>query len=519
MSSPGTNDCVLETPVGGRLRKRGHESITNLRSQKRRRMSMASVDFGREWDLNAGEGSSSYIGSTADRFIPNRPKHFVPLNITPRTKRFSKQFGLIDDRVLNFRDEIDTAHPVDNTMTLLRRSASSLFRTAPILRPTSVIENLNKHKHCLLVLDSPGVPLDPEGSPISWSQNNCIAVACKKDIYYQNLDTKAVSHLCGTDQPGRLHAIQWGEESSSNLLAFGMSSGNAEFWDSGYNGSQKALVHRYSTGSGQSGVGIKSIAWNKDLVALGIEDGRISLFDVRAPSNVVDSDRHKSRVLSLKWSTDKNYLASGDSDGIVHIWDKRAGKSLLDLGDGISRIRHKGSVKAMAWCPWKPDLLATGSTAPEGKIRIWSSMSISAHSPAPIQTIPLNNSIFSLHWSPHCKELLSTHGLSFQPPAIPRRHSSLSGGDASSRRVSQKLTFTNTPLTNSIVVHEWPSGKRLMTLTNAHSSWVTDSCLGPTGESIFTVCPKEEAIKSWKVWSQRPMVTKRESAFDKYTIR
>jgi len=230
-------------------------------------------------------------------------------------------------------------------MTLLRRSASSLFRTSPIIRPTSVIENLNKHKHCLLVLDSPGVSPDPEASPISWSQNNCIAVACKKDIYFQSLDTKAVSHLCNTNLPGRLHAIQWGQESTSNLLAFGMSGGNAEFWDSGYNGSKKGLVHRYSAGNGGVGVGIKSLTWNKDLMALGIEDGRISLFDIRAPGSGVDSNRHKSRVVSLKWSTDRNYLASGDADGVVHIWDHRAGKSLLDLGDGISKIRHKGCVK------------------------------------------------------------------------------------------------------------------------------------------------------------------------------
>jgi len=238
-------------------------------------------------------------------------------------------------------------------MTLLRRSASSLFRTSPIVRPTSVIENLNKHKHCLLVLDSPGVPPDPEASPISWSQNNCIAVACKKDIYFQNLDTKAVSHLCNTNQPGRLHAIQWGQESTNNLLAFGMSGGTAEFWDSGYNGSKKGLVHCYAAGNSGFGIGIgiKSLAWNKDLMALGIEDGRISLFDIRVPSSGVDYkrgvdyNRHKSRVVSLKWSTDKNYLASGDVDGVVHIWDHRAGKSLLDLGDGISKIRHKGSVK------------------------------------------------------------------------------------------------------------------------------------------------------------------------------
>ena len=176
----------------------------------------------------------------------------------------------------------------------------------------------------------------------------------------------------------------------------------------------------------------------------------------------------------------------------------------------------------MAWCPWKPDLLATGSTAPEGKIRIWSTTSISAHSPTPIQTIPLNTSVYSLQWSPHCKELLSTHGSSFLPPAIPRRYSSLTSGDTTRRdrhSLNQKPTFTNTPLTNSIIVHEWPSGKRLMTLTNAHSSSVTDSCLGPTGESIFTVCPQEEAIKSWKVWNRRPTPAKRESAFDKFTIR
>lgn len=327
---------------------------------------MASVDFGREWDLNVGAGSSSYVGSTvraqypvfffsvywssfyfqADRFISNRPKLFLPLNITPRTKRISKQFDLVDDRVLNFRDENDAAaHPVDDTMTLLRRSASSLFRTSPIIRPTSVIENLNKHKHCLLVLDSPGVPPDPEASPISWSRHNCIAVACKRDIYYQNLDTKAVSHLCSSDQPGRVHAIQWGEETNSNLLAFGMTGGEAEFWDSAYNGSRKALIHRYSSPSCVRGIGVKSLAWNKDLIALGIESGCISLFDIRAPGNGVNSNRHKSRVLSLKWSTDKNYLASGDGDGIVQIWDIRAGKSLHDLGDGISRIRHKGCVK------------------------------------------------------------------------------------------------------------------------------------------------------------------------------
>jgi hypothetical protein len=32
----------------------------------------------------------------------------LPMNLTPRIRRISKQFGLIDDRVLNFRDSEDT---------------------------------------------------------------------------------------------------------------------------------------------------------------------------------------------------------------------------------------------------------------------------------------------------------------------------------------------------------------------------------------------------------------------------
>jgi cell division cycle protein 20 (cofactor of APC complex) len=123
-----------------------------------------------------------------------------------------------------------------------------------------------------------------------------------------------------------------------------MSSGVAEIWDSGYNGSQKGLIHRYSKGDGEVGLGIKSLAWNKDLITLGIENGLVCLFDVRAPGSGVYLRGHKSRVLSLKWSVDKKYLASGDADGTVLIWDNRAGKPLVDT-KGISKIQQKGSVK------------------------------------------------------------------------------------------------------------------------------------------------------------------------------
>jgi len=168
----------------------------------------------------------------------------------------------------------------------------------------------------------------------------------------------------------------------------------------------------------------------------------------------------------------------------------------------------------MAWCPWKPDLLATGSSSPDGKIRIWSTSSISGRNSEPLHTIPLSTSVNSVHWSPHCKELLSTQGSSFTniPPLRSSRRNNTS-------QAGLPFTTVQTPLTNSIAVHEYPSCKRLLTLTQAHASAVTHSCVSPNGEYVFTVCPREEAIKMWQVWAEPLSVGKKESAFAKFTIR
>lgn len=176
--------------------------------------------------------------------------------------------------------------------------------------------------------------------------------------------------------------------------------------------------------------------------------------------------------------------------------------------------------QALAWCSWKPDLLAAGSYSPEGKIRIWSTSTVTSHSPEPIQTIPLNTAVYSLQWSPHCKELLSTHGASFTP--IQSRHSpnryNVNAGP-SSANTNQQVKAVLSPLANSITVHDYPSGKRLMSLSNAHSNAVSHSCLGPDGENVFTVSPAEETIKMWQVWGKRPKPLKERSAFDKHLIR
>lgn len=271
---------------------------------------------------------------------------FMPLDITPRTRRISKQLGLVDDRILNFRDDTNVVREPpndDSTLALMRRSASSLFNVSPPSRPTSVLENLNKRRSCTVVLDSPGVSLDPEAYPISWSNHNCIAVACKNSVYYQNIDTRTVYHLSTVPLSPQINAIQWGNEKNDRRLALGLPNSIVQVWEATDNAIGTCL-HSWSAEDKGSA---KSISWKGDVLAVGFQGGEIHLTDVRTPRESSTLKKHRNRVLGLQWSPGGDYLASGDSAGIVHIWDRRNGKSLMDAGQPLKKLRHKGSTKVM----------------------------------------------------------------------------------------------------------------------------------------------------------------------------
>ena len=416
---------------------------------------------------------------------------------------------MTDEKILRFNNENLEDSPSrckdENTIGLLRRSASSLFQKLPIVHLSSVTENLSKRKECLAILDSPGVSKDSNAYPMSWSRHNLIAVVCAFDIFYQNVNTKSVSQLCRSVH-GVMNAIQWAGDEQPSYLAAGNHRGMVVLWDAANAGGHSQPLRRWQ---GTHFDTVKSLSWNQNTLAAGADSGDLSVIDIRVPGVVSKFKLHNYPLIGVKWSPDGTLLATGDANGITHIWDQRAGKSLLN-SEATRKMRHRGKVKAISWCPWQQDLLATGTTAPEGKIRIWNTSSISS-TLAPTHTIPLNTSVTSLHWSPHCKELLSTHGASFTPALLQ--------SGIENRGTSSRPKYTKSPLMNSITVHQYPSCKRLITLTNAHTSSLTHSCLGPTGENLFTICPNEETIKMWRVWTASKPLGKKESAFDKYTIR
>lgn len=201
--------------------------------------------------------------------------------------------------------------------------------------------NIGSRKQFLLALDAPGISEDPFAYPVTWSTNNLIAVGCGDEVYYQNLDTKAISKMCSLSGPrhGRLHTIEWAGKQSPNWLATGSTKGVVEIWDA-----IGVSVRRWAHHDHLFGVG--SMSWYDDLLSVGGSSGKISTFDMRVKKEVtLIGGAHKGKVHGLKWSTDGRYLASSDEFGVVYIWDARACKSQSDGGKRGPKMKHEGPVK------------------------------------------------------------------------------------------------------------------------------------------------------------------------------
>ncbi|KAI5992395.1 WD40-repeat-containing domain protein [Pisolithus albus] len=472
--SPSTPQrSCSQTPLLKRTPSRATLSISQS-SKKKRRFSIQTFDF-EATELGAPPASEVAVEETdADRFLAVRGSTMLPLNTTPRTNRIAKSFGLVDDRVLNCGET--SATPAQTKVrSILRRCASELLDTPRTMSAISAKSNLAVRKQFVMALDGPGISLNLFASPMAWSHSNCIGVAFKLNVYFQNLDTRVIVRLCGVPvTDGVVHSVDWGGIANQHILALGTTCGVVQAWDSL---AQKQVVDWSDDDSPVGG-----IHWNGDLLAVGRKDGRVSLFDIRASKQVQQVEGHRRHVIGAKWSPDGRYLATGDQSGSVHVWDIRA-KDHVTVNDRKVLMKHEGPVKAISWAPWQGGLLATGGLFPDGKIQLWN-----IHKPNASLTIPTDTNVTALHWSPHCKEILSTHGLSWEPWHVMRR-------SEPPAKQAPRTSFSN-----SMTVHAYPSCDKIVSV-HAHSAPIGHACIGPDGCSIFTVSPVEETIKMFKVWS------------------
>lgn len=127
-----------------------------------------------------------------------------------------------------------------------------------------------------------------------------------------------------------------------------------------------------------------------------------------------------------------------------------------------TKRNHTAAVKALAWCPWQPNLLATGGGSQDQHIHFWSTST-----GARTSSLKTGSQVTSLVWSPHAKEILSTHGYP----------------------------------DNNLSVWAYPALTKIYDVP-AHDSRVLAAALSPDGCTVATGAG-DENLKFWKVWEPR----------------
>lgn len=113
---------------------------------------------------------------------------------------------------------------------------------------------------------------------------------------------------------------------------------------------------------------IGCLVWDGDCVIAGGKDTNICGYDLRKKEPLLYTlTKHLGEICGL--AQQNQILASGSNDNSVCIWELRKPTCLLQWR------KHRAAVKALAWCPWKTNTIATGGGTSDKKVYIWSTES------------------------------------------------------------------------------------------------------------------------------------------------
>ncbi|KAK3382929.1 putative cell division control protein [Lasiosphaeria ovina] len=298
------------------------------------------------------------------------------------------------------------------------------------------------------VLDAPGLIDDYYLNLLDWSSGNQVAIGLERNVYVWSADEGTVSSLLETSPDTYVSSVKWSGDGA--YVGVGLGTGEVQIWDVA-EGTKVRSMFGHDTRVGVMG-------WNKHLLSTGARSGLVYNHDVRiAEHKVAELVSHTSEVCGLEWRSDGAQLATGGNDNLVSIWDARS----LAVPK-FTKTNHKAAVKALSWCPWNMNLLATGGGSYDRHIHFWNTTS-----GARVNSIDTGSQVTSLRWSPHYREIVSSSG------------------------------FPD----NSLSIWSYPTLVRNVEIP-AHESRVLHSCLSPDGQMLATAAA-DESLKFWKLFEKK----------------
>jgi len=282
------------------------------------------------------------------------------------------------------------------------------------------------------VLDAPGLVDDYYLNLLDWSSGNQVAIGLERNVYVWSADSGSVNSLLECSAETYISSVKWSGDGA--YVGVGLGTGEVQIWDV-EEGTKLRSMFGHETRVGVMG-------WNKHLLSTGARSGLVFNHDVRIASHkVAELVSHVGEVCGLEWRADGAQLATGGNDNLVSIWDARSLHA-----PKFSKTNHRAAVKALSWCPWQANLLATGGGSHDRHIHFWNSTT-----GARTNSIDTGSQVTSLRWSGHHKEIASCSG------------------------------FPD----NSISIWSYPTLVK-HTEIPAHESRVLYSCLSPDGQMLAT---------------------------------
>ncbi|XP_019862428.1 PREDICTED: anaphase-promoting complex subunit cdc20-like [Amphimedon queenslandica] len=241
------------------------------------------------------------------------------------------------------------------------------------------------------VLDAPGIVNDFYLNVLDWSRKNVVAVGLSEKVYLWNSETQEVEQVEGIGYDDVIvTSLSWADK--GRFLAIGLDSGRIQLYDYDIKKKIRTLCAHASR--------VICLDWHLHLLASGSKDGEIQVNDVRLKECVIYKLYHKMAICSLHWSPNGSVLASGSNDNTVCLWNPSVSNRPIHVLN-----EHTAAVKAMAWCPWKPLILATGGGSNDKTIKLWDTALGQC-----IKAKCAESTVTGITWSVTHQELITSHG-------------------------------------------------------------------------------------------------------------
>ncbi|KAK7090442.1 cell division cycle protein 20 homolog [Littorina saxatilis] len=398
-------------------------------------------------------------GKQQDRFIPNRlttnqdMSHFALLNVRGEEEEeeggasaeYQQQLsdamrlGQAGSRkILSFKNKCSVNNQPNNLNVLYCTgkvsAASATSRHIP-----SKPEN---------ILDAPVVLNDYYLHTLDWSSTNIVAAALGTDVYLWNATDSTIQLLTSVEASDYIASVAWITDGS--FLGVGLSDGGVQIWDV----NQAKLLRTMTGHAGRVGC----LDWNAYILSSGSRTGAIHHHDVRVGTHHVGTlANHSQEVCGLRWSPDGQFLASGANDNTVNVWDATL---TMEASPLHTFTEHQAAIKAISWCPWQTQLLATGGGTSDRHIRFWNTNTGTC-----VKTVDTQSQVCSVLWSKEHREIVSGHGYAM----------------------------------NQLSLWKYPAMTKVTDLIG-HSGRILNLCMSPDGQTVASIAA-DETIRLWKCFA------------------